>query len=97
MQSCLFLESADRSAARELLDRLRVLPGLATLNNLRLLECLMIDAAYPPQTLASLLMGLGGQITLSLELTDDARCVPLEPQPDEDTAMLLRAAVLTRS
>lgn len=92
MQSCLFLESADRSAALALLRRLRALPGLGTLSNLRLVDCLTVDAAYPAETMAPLLTGLGGQIALELELTDDARCVPLETTADEDTAILLRAA-----
>ena len=92
MRSYLYLESADRSAALALLRQLRALPGLGTLSNLRLIDCLAIDAAYPAQTLAPLLCGLGGTITLELPLTDDTRCIPRKAGPDTDTAMLLRAA-----
>lgn len=92
MRSYLYFESADRSEALTLLRQLRSLSGLGTLSNLRLIDCLIVDAAYPAQTIAPLLCALGGAITLELPLTDDTRCIPRTATPDTDTAMLLRAA-----
>lgn len=92
MRSYLYVESADRTAALALLRQLRELPGLSLLRNLRLIDCLTIDAPYPAETIAPLLIPLGSSVMAELPLTDDTRCIPLASAPDADTAMLLCAA-----
>ncbi len=91
MISTLYLLPDDRTRENELLGHLRTLPDFQTFSALRLVECITVNSAYPPQTLLPLLCGQG-QILTELPLAEDTRVILHAMKPDTDTTHLLRAA-----